>query len=180
MIICVSARGPQCSFGSVLPTAALCGQLLRYADNCCATPTTAALRRQVSETTAALLRQLLRYADNCCATPTTAALLCRQLLRFNVYNCCATCRQLLRCTDNCCTTQTPAARVGRGASGAQTCAPRPAPPTETRAKRPRVPLSHGYPAPLARAGPAGYPDNYRGFTLITYRVTVAANALSSI
>ena len=35
------------------------------------------------------------------------------------------------------------------------CAPRPAPPTETRAPRPRAPPSHGYPAPLA-----GYPDNY--------------------
>ena len=66
-------------------------------------------------------------------------------------------------------------RVGRGAMGAQTCTPRSAPPTETRAPRPRAPPSHGYPAPLA-----GYPDNYHRVTRLTYRVTVAANALSSI
>ena len=57
---------------------------------------------------------------------------------------------------------------------------RPAPRAPDRNPRPRAPPSHGYLAPLARAGPAGYPDNYRGVTRVTYRVTVAANALSSI
>ena len=58
-------------------------------------------------------------------------------------------------------------RVGRGAMGAQTCTPRSAPPTETRAPRPRAPPSHGYPAPLA-----GYPDNYRRVTRLTDRKSV--------
>ena len=54
-------------------------------------------------------------------------------------------------------------------------APRPRPKPAPRAPRPRAPPSHGYPAPLA-----GYPDNYRRVTRLTYRVTAAANALSSI
>ena len=50
-------------------TAALRRQLLRYADNCCAAPTSFGDNCCASTSTTAAL-----HADNCCATPTTAAL----------------------------------------------------------------------------------------------------------
>ena len=72
----------------------------------------------------------------------------------------------------------PAVQGWQGRNGGADLRPRPKPAPS--APRPRAPPSHGYPASLARAGPAGYPDNYRGVTRVTYRVTVAANTLSSI
>ena len=61
----------------------------------------------------------------------------------------------------------------QGRNGGADLRPAPRAPDRNPRPAPRAPVpSPVYPAPLARAGPAGYPDNYRGVDRVTYRVTV--------